>query len=198
MFFAMKIDLHYGKGIICLEIPRVNIANFIRPGNYETKTDNKSVIERVLRKDVTAELSARADGKRICVLVADGTREMPTAEILPALLERLRGAVSVQFLVCTGTHNAQTPENALVAEGIKAACKSAGPGQFEIHIHNCREDELVDAGTTRLGTEIKFNALAKDADIFVALSDIKSHYFAGYSNPVKNFVPGICGFLTAE
>ncbi len=198
MFFTMKIDLHYGKGIICLEIPRGNIANFILPGNYETKTDNKSFIERALRKDVTAELSALADGKRICVLVADGTREMPTAEILPALLNRLRGALSVQFLVCTGTHNAQTPENALVAKGIKAACKSAGPGQFEIHIHNCQEDELVNAGTTSLGTEIKFNALAKDADIFVVLSDIKSHYFAGYSNPVKNFVPGICGFLTAE
>jgi len=194
----MKIDLHYGKGIICLEIPRGNIANFIQPGNFETKTDNKSVIEQALRKDITSELSARADGKRVCVLLADGTRDTPTSEILPALLKTLTRALSVQFLVCTGTHNAQTPENVLVTEGIEAACKAAGPGQFEIHIHNCQKDELVNAGTTCLGTEIKYNALAKDADIFVVLSDIKSHYFAGYSNPVKNFVPGICGFVTAE
>jgi nickel-dependent lactate racemase len=30
------------------------------------------------------------------------------------------------------------------------------------------------------------------------LSDVKCHYFAGYSNPIKNFVPGICSFETAE
>jgi nickel-dependent lactate racemase len=194
----MKIDLHYGNGIISLAIPGGNIANFIRPGNYETKTDNKAVVEQALGDDKPSDFSARVDGKRVCVLVADGTRDTPTAEILSALLKMLTKALSVQFLVCTGTHNAQTPENSLIAEGIEAACKAAGAGQFEIHIHNCQEDELVNAGTTCLGTEIKYNALAKDADIFVVLSDIKSHYFAGYSNPVKNFVPGICGFVTAE
>jgi nickel-dependent lactate racemase len=40
--------------------------------------------------------------------------------------------------------------------------------------------------------------MADDADVFLVLSDIKVHYFAGYSNPVKNFVPGICSFRTAE
>lgn len=194
----MKIDLHYGKGVICLEIPRENISNFIRPGDHKTTTDKRAVVEKALRNNTANELSVRADGKRICVLVADGTRDTPTAEILPALLERLTGAVSVQFLVCTGTHNAQTTENALVVEEIEGAGKATGLGEFEIHVHNCREDELVNAGTTSLGTEIKYNAKAKDADIFVVLSDIKSHYFAGYSNPVKNFVPGICGFVTAE
>ena len=27
---------------------------------------------------------------------------------------------------------------------------------------------------------------------------MKTHYFAGYSNPIKNFVPGICAFETTE
>jgi nickel-dependent lactate racemase len=27
---------------------------------------------------------------------------------------------------------------------------------------------------------------------------MKTHYFAGYSNPIKNFVPGVCAFQTAE
>jgi hypothetical protein len=30
------------------------------------------------------------------------------------------------------------------------------------------------------------------------VSDVKVHYFAGYSNPVKNFLPGITAFRTAE
>ena len=43
-----------------------------------------------------------------------------------------------------------------------------------------------------------FNAKADDARIFLVLSDVKCHYFAGYSNPIKNFVPGICAYRTAE
>jgi nickel-dependent lactate racemase len=34
--------------------------------------------------------------------------------------------------------------------------------------------------------------------MFLVVSDVKSHYFAGYSNPVKYFLPGICAFKTAE
>ena len=43
-----------------------------------------------------------------------------------------------------------------------------------------------------------FNAKADDARIFLVLSDVKCHYFAGYSNPIKNFAPGTCSFETAE
>jgi len=32
----------------------------------------------------------------------------------------------------------------------------------------------------------------------LVLSDIKHHYFAGYSNPIKNIVPGLCAFKTVE
>jgi nickel-dependent lactate racemase len=34
--------------------------------------------------------------------------------------------------------------------------------------------------------------------VFIVLSDVKHHYFAGYSNPIKNFVPGLCAFETTE
>jgi lactate racemase len=30
------------------------------------------------------------------------------------------------------------------------------------------------------------------------VADVKVHYFAGYSNPLKNFLPGICAFRTVE
>ena len=42
------------------------------------------------------------------------------------------------------------------------------------------------------------NAFADEADVFLVVSDVKVHYFAGYSNPVKNFVPGISAFRTVE
>jgi nickel-dependent lactate racemase len=42
------------------------------------------------------------------------------------------------------------------------------------------------------------NVLADEAEVFLAVSDVKVHYFAGYSNPVKNFLPGISAFRTVE
>ncbi len=42
------------------------------------------------------------------------------------------------------------------------------------------------------------NAFADEADVFLAVSDVKVHYFAGYSNPVKNFLPGVSAFRTVE
>jgi nickel-dependent lactate racemase len=42
------------------------------------------------------------------------------------------------------------------------------------------------------------NARANEAYVFLVVSDVKVHYFAGYSNPVKYFVPGICAYETAE
>ncbi|MHA1859308.1 MAG: lactate racemase domain-containing protein, partial [Candidatus Thorarchaeota archaeon] len=34
--------------------------------------------------------------------------------------------------------------------------------------------------------------------VYVALADMKAHYFAGYSNALKDFLPGICAFKTIE
>ncbi len=47
-------------------------------------------------------------------------------------------------------------------------------------------------------TRVRVNVLADEADVFLVVSDVKVHYFAGYSNPVKNFVPGISAFRTVE
>ena len=55
-----------------------------------------------------------------------------------------------------------------------------------------------DVGRTSRGTQVLVNVLADEADVFLVVSDVKVHYFAGYSNPVKNFLPGISAFRTVE
>jgi len=110
----------------------------------------------------------------------------------------LCGSSRVRFLICTGTHDAGTAENKRIEQQIKKAAKEAGVGDFDIHSNDCERDRFVAAGRTSRGTEVKFNTKAEDSDIFLVVSDVKVHYFAGYSNPIKNFVPGICAFETAE
>ena len=208
----MKVALHYGKGIVTLQIPQENAGDIIRPwqsartcaartenaGTGEQNADNTTLLSQALSCKEKDDFAKEAAGKCLCVLLTDGTRDMPFDDIFGELFPALRGSSLVRFLICTGTHNAKTAENSRIRGQIKTAATIAGLCDFEIHVHDCQKDRFIHAGQTSRGTEVMFNAKADDAEIFLVLSDIKCHYFAGYSNPIKNFVPGICAFRTAE
>ena len=194
----MQVELHYGKGVVTLQIPQENISDIIRPWQNEGNTGNVTLVSQALACRQKDDFVKEAAGKCLCVLLTDGTRDMPFNDIFEQLFSALGSSSMVRFLICTGTHNAETAENSRIKKQIKAAATRTGLCDFEIHVHDCQRDRFIHAGRTSRGTEVMFNAKADDARIFLALSDIKCHYFAGYSNPIKNFVPGICAFRTAE
>jgi len=194
----MNIDLHYGKGFVTLRIPDENISEIIRPWQNKGKADSEAVLSQALACQEREDFQKKLADKRLCVLLSDGTREMPFTDIFGQLFPALQKCSLVRFLICTGTHNAETPENHRIKEKIEKAAIKAAICNFEIHIHDCQQDRFIHAGRTTRGTEVMFNAKADNARIFLVLSDVKCHYFAGYSNPIKNFVPGICAYRTAE
>jgi nickel-dependent lactate racemase len=194
----MKVELHYGDGLINLEIPETNISQVIRPWSGEQETNNNTLLQQAIARSDFADFQQAIAGKCLGVLVPDGTRDLPLRDIFAQLFALLKKASLVRFFICTGTHNADTGENRTIAGQIQAEAANAGLTDFEIHIHDCHKDDLINAGQTRRGTDVIFNAKIDTDDIFLVLSDVKVHYFAGYSNPIKNFVPGLCGFATAE
>jgi nickel-dependent lactate racemase len=194
----MNVDIHYGNGLISIEIPENNVERIIRPWQDEEQKDNVTVLQEALAGTQVETFIETIAGKRLCVLLDDGTRGEPFEDIFKQLFAVLLSCSFVRFLICTGTHEPVTPQNNRISRQIENATAKAGIGNFEIHAHDCEKAEFVNAGTTSRGTEIIYNALIDDADAFLVLSDVKVHYFAGYSNPIKNFVPGICAFRTAE
>jgi len=194
----MKVELHYGEGRVSLEIPEDNIAEIIRPWSGDQKADNRVVLREAFAQTEVADFQEEIAGKRLCVLVPDGTRGLFPADIFAQVLPMLKNSSLVRFFICTGTHNADTGENRTIAEQIQNKAANAGLDDFEIHIHDCSKDDFINAGKTGRGTDVMFNAKIDTNDIFLVLSDVKVHYFAGYSNPVKNFVPGLCAFRTTE
>jgi nickel-dependent lactate racemase len=193
----MKIDLHYGTGVVSLRVPDRNVQEIIRPWQGEQTQDAVAGLHATVAGHAGAFLKDVA-GKRVCVLVDDGSRDEPLVDVLPHVCGVLRGAASVQFLICTGTHIADTPKNRQIRGEIEKACRDAGLNLTRVHAHDCKADEFKDVGSTSRGTRVLVNVLADEADVFLAVSDVKVHYFAGYSNPVKNFLPGISAFLTVE
>jgi nickel-dependent lactate racemase len=194
----MKIDIHYGDGIVSLEIPEANVAHIIRPWQDEEQADNRAILRQAMAGRQVEDFQEAIAGSRLSVLLDDGTRDEPFEDIFEQLFAALRTSSFVRFLICTGTHEPATPQNARITAQIEKAAAKAGIGNYEIHANDCERAEFAEAGITSRGTEIICNVLADDADVFLVLSDVKVHYFAGYSNPIKNFVPGICAFRTAE
>jgi nickel-dependent lactate racemase len=194
----MNIDLHYGKGFVSLQIPEANIGHIIRPWQDEGGSDNVTLMRQAMMGDEVKHFQNEIADKRLCVLLDDGTRDNPFGDIFGPLFGVLRTSSFVRFLICTGTHDPDTAENKKIKEQIEQTAKKAGIADFEIHAHDCQRGPFADAGGTSRGTRILYNVLVDDAEAFLVLSDVKVHYFAGYSNSVKNFVPGICAFETAE
>jgi nickel-dependent lactate racemase len=194
----MEVELRYGKGFVSLQIPVENIGEVIRPWSGEPKVDNTVILRRVMAQQEVVDFQEEVAGKRLAVLISDGTRDIPLKDIFAQLFGVLAKCALVQFFICTGTHNADTVENRRITRQIENQAENAGLGDFEIHIHDCQKDEFVNAGKTRRGTEVIYNAEIDASEVFLVLSDVKAHYFAGYSNPIKYFVPGLCAFETAE
>ena len=182
----MKIELHYGKALCSLQIPEANVWQIIRPWQKEEKVDNLTLLRQVMANKEVTNFRDEIAGKHLCVLLDDGTRDEPFNDIFGQLFNHLRRSSLVRFLICTGTHNPQTPENNRIRGEIIKAAKKTGIDNYEIHAHDCEHERYLKAGQTQHGTEIIFNILADDAEVFLVVSDMKVHYFAGYSNPIKN------------
>lgn len=194
----MDIPLHYGDGQISLKIPQDNIAGDIRPRHIEDSCQcNADTVKQALGKKASAFLEA-VQGGTVGVLMPDGTRDIPLEAILPQMFELFKRARKILFFICTGTHTPDTPENQKIIGFIQAEARKANLQEYEIIAHDCRSADFASAGTTELGTEILYNHHLQEPTVFLVLSDVKHHYFAGYSNPIKNFVPGLCAFETTE
>ena len=190
--------MSYGDGKLRLEIPDKNLAGVIEPKPAKTTADVLTGIEQVLDNPHGPSLSDMSKSKSVCVLVEDHTRDAPHWAMVSAVVPRLRDANNVQFIVTTGSHEVNHPDNLEIVDMIKRVADDYKLPNYKVAIHDCQSPEMMDLGRTSRGTPVIVNAAAVGHDVYVSLSDMKAHYFAGYSNVVKNFLPGVCGFKTIE
>jgi len=188
----MKIKLDYGEEKKGLNIPDKNLADFFTLQLTGQKA-SVQLFDQVLG-DSNPKLEDIVSNKKVCVILDDSTRIQPREEILHPLCNRLTKASFIEFVIATGTHK---PEyNIELCEFIKGIVRTH-PLKFDISINNStKDDEFEYVGITQRKTVVCVNKKALASDIFVVVSGLKPHYFAGYSNPIKNFFPGICSFET--
>jgi len=188
------IKMAYGRASLTLLIPDKNILNEIGCASSDPTTSGERVLSEALKSFDTDLVSNR----RVTVLCDDYTRPTPRAEIFKALFPKLSTARAVDLVISTGTHAAKTPGNDDIIETAEKAAKSAGLRAIESFVHDVNGSVFIHAGQTSQGTQVRYNRVLDRAEIFIVISDMKPHYFAGYSNPIKHFLPGCCDFSAVE
>ena len=193
----MKLRLDYGSEGLDVEIPdEAQVLSMVDAPEIE---DLESRIEQALQHPLGTESLARlAQGRRsACVVIADITRPVPNALILPPILSTLEAAgiarQDITILVGTGLHrpNEGAELIRLVGEYVAA--------NYHIVNHKAREpDTLVFLGETSAGAPIWIDRIYVDADLKIATSLIEPHLMAGFSGGRKAICPGIMGVETMK
>ena len=192
-------QLPYHTTSLSLKIPEKNIRYYVDLENPHTGKPNTDVITEALQKAESVPLKEFVSDNRVGLIVEDATRDIPLKDLLDVVCSSFLKAKSVTAFIATGTHDGNNDSNKNIINLLKASTDKFGYQLENININNCHEDSFYLTGITPgIHNEIFVHNESRDMDVFVVFSDMKNHYFAGYSNPIKNFIPGICNYSTAE
>jgi nickel-dependent lactate racemase len=133
--------------------------------------------------------------RRVTVIVSDSTRGVPTAKVMPMILEELASAGirkgDITVIIATGVHRSATEDEISEIVG-----KERLSGLNVISHDPYDADKLVYLGKTSFGTPIEVSRTVFEADLRIVVGKVEPHEFAGFSGGRKSVLPGIASERT--
>jgi nickel-dependent lactate racemase len=168
----------------------------------------------VLAEDQIDDVLARGleglglDGKRVLVVIPDGTRTMPLPQFFRLLGKHLLPRVAaLDYLVALGTHPAMSDEALRGLVGLTAAEKAGAYGRVHLLNHAwsdpdaltrlgtipASEIEELSGGRFRQEVPVRLNRLVLEYEHILVCGPVFPHEVVGFSGGNKYFFPGIAG-----
>lgn len=200
----MEIDLGYGKGFQKVLVPDKNLMCILTAKDAGRELSDDEIVKAIENSIGSPKLGEiiRA-GEKVVIITSDITRPMPTAQIMPLLLDELyKNGISkndITLVFALGTHRGHTDEEKRNLAGERA--------WNEISCIDSNPDDTVCMGVTSYGTPVDITRIVAEADRRICLGNIEYHYFAGYSGGAKAIMPGVAaknaiknnhGMMTSE
>lgn len=188
----MKIKLNYGSEGLEVEINDGNLLEVIESKGALLVTDTENALIESFRNPIgSIPLEEKIKGKqKICIVISDSTRAVPTKLILEILLEELGNygikKEQITILIATGLHRPNLNEELekLVGKSIKE--------NYNIVNHYARDRETCEyIGKTNRGTPIIIDKAYLSCDFRILTGLIEPHFMAGFSGGRKAICPGI-------
>jgi nickel-dependent lactate racemase len=189
----MLVTLAYGRTGLPVEFP-ASQTTVIQPTYVDGLPDQPGAIRHALEHPTgTAPLRdlVRATDT-VAISVCDITRPMPSATLLPVLLDALVHvpADQIAILVASGTHRATTRDELIEMFGAEIVDHN------RIVIHDAFDNAaLVSLGEVD-GIPVWLNRTWVEADVRITTGFVEPHFFAGFSGGPKLVAPGLAGFET--
>lgn len=184
----MNISFGFGQSTVQLNIPDKNLLKVLEANPIQMIGDESEIVQKALQNPIQSRRLNEIvrKGEKIAIITSDITRPMPSARVLPFVLDELLSAgippSDIVIIFALGNHRSHTEEEKkmLVGEEIfkKYECiDSDGP--------------MVRLGITANGTPVDIFERVVKVDKRICLGNIEYHYFAGYSGGAKAIMPGV-------
>ncbi len=185
----MRIHLQYGTEGLETEFPDNGIT-VLAPRYVEGLRDEAAAFQAAVADPIDAPplSDVVAPGERVAIVIPDITRPLPTARMLPWVLDAL-GPVDPNDIVIvngTGSHRVNTPAEliAMVGEDVYRG--------YRVVNHDAHDTgTLAIAGTGIDGQPVLMNREYVEADRRIVLGFIEPHFMAGFSGGCKGVFPAV-------
>ena len=122
----MKLTFGFGTGIQEVEVPERNLIGELHANDVPLGLTGEAEVLRALREPIGAPRlkDIVKPGEKVAVVTSDVTRPMPTAKVMPALLDELyAGGVKpedITLVFALGSHRRHTEEERRKLAGERA------------------------------------------------------------------------------
>jgi len=188
----MEIRLDYGESYLKVEVDRDRIIHILEKEPAPALANAGQKFLEGFRTPIgSPPLKELISGKKkICIVISDSTRAVPTDIILGQLLPEIKScgipSEAITILVATGLHRPNTEEELkkMVGEDIV--------NNYRIVNHDARNrDSCRHIGNTKRGTPIIIDRVYTESDFRILTGLIEPHFMAGFSGGRKAICPGI-------
>jgi nickel-dependent lactate racemase len=190
-------ELKFGKEKVRVEIRDENLLGVLKSRDVPSaSTEDEAVLNALENPIGSPRVCEMIKPKEtVCIVTCDLTRSWQRPSVyLPLLVDEIKkgGArdEDIFFLTGTGTHRAHTPDEHRLILGGKLY------GRYRIFDHDSRASAMTDFGRTSLGTPVRLNKMAADADHVILTGSIVYHFLSGWSGGRKMVLPGISAYET--
>ena len=190
----MIVNLAYGRTGLPVEFPD-DRTTVIEPTWLDGLPDQAGAVRQALEHPVgSAPLRERVrPDQTVAISVCDVTRPMPSATVLPVVLEALSHvpADRIAIMIASGTHRATTRGELVEMLGADIVDGN------RIVVHDAFDEaQLVSLGEVDGGIPVWLNRTWVEADVRITTGFVEPHFFAGFSGGPKMVAPGLAGFRT--
>lgn len=193
-----EIQLGYGKGSLDFTFREDRygvISGELTANKPLTDVEIGEALSAPIQSDQLEDILS--DGDSVLIVVSDATRATASAQVLNLLVRRLIqigvSPADLAIIFATGIHRPVTSEEKVelltpfIAQRIKTIDHSA---------HD--PSQMIQLGTSDLGTPIELNRALKDFSHVIITGAIGFHYFAGFTGGRKSICPGLASASTIE